>query len=203
MKIEAKMWPLQGEQSFKEIRLWPSSWPEMTYIRTWLRYQVKHSGKVSWTLTQLWPLEGEQGFKGIWLSDLDFDPTWPVFELDQDIIKTNILVKFHEDRSKTVASRGWTIDWLCWGLTTCQPLWVILCHLPEKGRKEIEEIVEEMKKMDREEIGTGLKVKKQNKIFPSTLTCYKDSRPCPTKPISVGRPGDIRYTTPSHHPTTP
>ena len=23
------------------------------------------------------------------------------------------------------------------------------------------------------------------------------------KPISVGRPGDVRYTTPSHHPTTP
>ena len=28
---------------------------------------------------------------------------------------------------------------------TRQPLWVILCHLPEKGRKCIEEIVEEMK----------------------------------------------------------
>ena len=28
---------------------------------------------------------------------------------------------------------------------TCQPLWVILCHLPEKERKEIEELVEEMK----------------------------------------------------------
>ena len=40
---------------------------------------------------------------------------------------------------------------LCWGLTTHQPLWVILCCLPEKGRKEIEEIVEEMKK------GTGKK----------------------------------------------
>ena len=39
---------------------------------------------------------------------------------------------------------GW-IDWLCWGLTTCQPLWVILCRLPEKGRKEIEETAEEMK----------------------------------------------------------
>ena len=25
------------------------------------------------------------------------------------------------------------IDWLCWGLTTRQPLWVILCRLPEKG----------------------------------------------------------------------
>ena len=51
------------------------------------------------------------------------------------------------------------IDWLCWGLTTHQPLWVILCRLPEKGRKETEEIVEEV----REENGTGMKVKKQKK----------------------------------------
>ena len=28
---------------------------------------------------------------------------------------------------------------------TCQPLWVILCHLPEKGSREI---VEEMKERD-------------------------------------------------------
>ena len=28
---------------------------------------------------------------------------------------------------------------LCWGLTTRQPLRVILCRLPEKGRKEVEE----------------------------------------------------------------
>ena len=55
------------------------------------------------------------------------------------------------------------IFWLCWGLTTRQPLWVILCRLPEKGRKEIEEIVEEMKETIREEIGTGMKVKKQKK----------------------------------------
>ena len=52
------------------------------------------------------------------------------------------------------------IDWLCWGLTTRQPLRVILCRLPEKGRKEI---VEEMKERDREERGTGKKVKKQKK----------------------------------------
>ena len=44
---------------------------------------------------------------------------------------------------------------------TRQPLWVILCRLPEKGRKEIEEIVEEMKERDNEERGTGMKVKKQ------------------------------------------
>ena len=41
---------------------------------------------------------------------------------------------------------------LCWGLTACQPLWVILCCLPEKGRKEIEEIVKEMKERNREEL---------------------------------------------------
>ena len=49
------------------------------------------------------------------------------------------------------------IDWLCWGLTTRQPLRVILCRLPEKGRKEIEERVEEMKERDREERGTEKK----------------------------------------------
>ena len=47
-------------------------------------------------------------FKEIWPSDLVFDQTWPIFELDLEITKTNILVKFHEDWNKTVASRGWT-----------------------------------------------------------------------------------------------
>ena len=56
-----------------------------------------------------------------------------------------------------------TFDSLCWGLTTRQPLWVILCRLPEKGRRVIEEIVEEMKERNREERGTGMKVKKQKK----------------------------------------
>ena len=60
---------------------------------------------------------------------------------------------------------GWLIDRLCCGLTTRQPLWVILCRLPEKGRKEIEEIVEdivgEMKERNGEERATGMKVKKQ------------------------------------------
>ena len=52
---------------------------------------------------------------------------------------------------------------------------------PRERRKEIEEIVEEMKARDREERGTGMKVKRRNKQkhFPSTLTRYKDSRPCP------------------------
>ena len=55
---------------------------------------------------------------------------------------------------------------LCWGLTTHQPLWVISCRLPEKGRKEIEEIGEEIKERDREERGTGMKVETEEKTLP-------------------------------------
>ena len=50
-----------------------------------------------------------------------------------------------------------------WGLTTRQSLWAILCHLPEKGRKKIEETVEEIKERGREKRGTGIKVKKKKK----------------------------------------
>ena len=49
------------------------------------------------------------------------------------------------------------------GFKDMPTLVVILYCLPEKGRKEIEEIIEEMKEMDREERGTGMKVKKQKK----------------------------------------
>ena len=61
-------------------------------------------------------------------------------------------------------------------------MWVILCRLPAKGKKNTEEVVKEMKERDREERGTGMKVwnQKKMKTFPSSLTCYKDSRPCPT-----------------------
>ena len=60
-------------------------------------------------------------------------------------------------------------------------LWVILCHLPEKGRKEIEEIVEEMKEgQGRKRNRNESEETEEIKHSPSTLTCYKDSRPCPT-----------------------
>ena len=38
-----------------------------------------------------------------------------------------------------------------WGLMTHQTLWVILCSLPEKGRRELEEIVDKMKERARGE----------------------------------------------------
>ena len=79
----------------------------------------------------------------------------------------NLCSKLTKERNVQVRSFSYMWNdlgyWLCWGLTTRQPLRVILCRLPEKGRKEIEERVEEMKERDREERGTGMKVKKQKK----------------------------------------
>ena len=47
-------------------------------------------------------------------------------------------IVFYEDIFKLSSDDlNWPvyIHWLSWGLTTRQPLWVILCRLPEKGRK--------------------------------------------------------------------
>ena len=82
---------------------------------------------------------------------------------------------------------------LCLGKTTRQPLWVILCRLLEKGRNEIEEIVEEMKERDREE--RGMKGKKQNENIPLYLYLLQEKQVLPNcKPVSVRRHGDVRYT---------
>ena len=40
------------------------------------------------------------------------------------------------------------IDFDCVGVLHVNPCGVILCHLPEKERKEIEEIIEEMKERE-------------------------------------------------------
>jgi len=51
------------------------------------------------------PLECKQEFPKICPGDLVFDPTWPIFELGLDIAKTNILIKFHQNRVANLASR--------------------------------------------------------------------------------------------------
>ena len=49
----------------------------------------------------------------------------------------------------------------------CQPLWVILYHLPETGKKEIEGIVEEMKEKDTKERNRNESEKKEEiETFP-------------------------------------
>ena len=41
------------------------------------------------------------------------------------------------DDRRTTESAYTFFFFVCWGLTIAQPLWVILCRLPEKGRKEL------------------------------------------------------------------
>ena len=55
--------------------------------------------------SKMWPLEWQQDFPVIWPGDLVFDPKWPSFELDLEIIKTNILSKIHDDCFKNVTTR--------------------------------------------------------------------------------------------------
>ena len=78
----------------------------MIHIRTWLKYrrQTFWLSFIKKIEAKEWPVEGER-FKEIRPGDLVFNPTWPIFKLDQYIIKWNILVECYEDWSKTVASR--------------------------------------------------------------------------------------------------
>ena len=41
--------------------------------------------------------------------DLVFDSKWPSFELDLELIKTNILSKIHDDCSKNMIARS--LEW--------------------------------------------------------------------------------------------
>ena len=57
--------------------------------------------------TENWALEHTQAFSKIWPSDLDFDLTWLIFELNPDFIETNILTKFHNYQTENVTSRAY------------------------------------------------------------------------------------------------
>ena len=109
----------------------------------------------------------------------------------------NIETSTKKKALKTKTLQPFQSLWLCWGLTTRQPLWVILCRLPEKGREETEEIVEEMKERDMEETEEI----KKFLLYPYLLRGQQALPNC--KPVSVGRPGDVRYTTSPHHPPPP
>ena len=94
---------------FNDLTYWPCFWPDMTHIRTWPRYcQDDHSEQVWWRLDQKCGLQCSQGFSMMWPTDLVFDPTSPIFELNWDIVKMIILSKFDEDWTKTMASRVFT-----------------------------------------------------------------------------------------------
>ena len=81
---------------------------------------------------KMWPQEHTQGFSKIWACDLVFDPTWTIFKLIWDFIKTNILTNFHENWTENVDSREYTnqkvserknceVGLLCSYVPSCDP----------------------------------------------------------------------------------
>jgi len=49
------------------------------------------------------PLEYKYELSKIWTGDLLVNPTWPIFEFGLEIAKTNILIKFHQNRVANLA----------------------------------------------------------------------------------------------------
>ena len=120
-----------------DLNYWPSFWPDIPHIWTWPRYwQDDHSEQVSWWLDQ------NCGFKSVhnvflWfeLLTLFLTQTWPIFELDRDIVKMIILSKFYDDWTKTVTPGVFTkfiLDLTYWpsfwpNIANIQT-WLRYCH---------------------------------------------------------------------------
>ena len=73
------------------------------------------------------PVSCSQGFSIIWPTDLVFDPTWPILELDRDIIKMIILSKSDEDWTKSVACR--VFPRFFYDLTYWPSFWSDMTHI--------------------------------------------------------------------------
>ena len=120
MNIGPKLWPLEYSQGFYcDLTKWPSFWPRKIPIRSW-----PSSMKIG---PKLWLLECSEGFSMKWPTDLVFNPTSPIFELDWDIVKMIILSKFDEDWSKTVASSVFTRFF--YDLTYWHSVWPRMIHI--------------------------------------------------------------------------
>ena len=68
-------------------------------------HQDKHFEQYLWWLFKKCDLWSVNSFLLIWPGHLVFDPMWPSFKLDLEIIKTNILSKIQDDCFKNVTGR--------------------------------------------------------------------------------------------------
>ena len=130
LRLHLELLPLECSQCFTEdLTYWPRFWPDMTHIRTWPRYLSRLSFWAS--LMKIgpkpWHLECSQCSSMIWTTDLVFDPTFPIFELVRDIVKMIILSKFHDDWTKTVSSRVFTMFF--YDLTYWPSFWPDMTHI--------------------------------------------------------------------------
>ena len=114
MMIAWKMWPLEWQQDFTLI--WPGDlvfYPrcssfelDLEIIKTNILSQIHDDCFKNATARVLTRFSADLArWLLIWPGDLVFDPTWPCFELDLKIIKTNILSKIHDDCFKNVTAR--------------------------------------------------------------------------------------------------
>ena len=89
-----------------DLTWWPYFWLQVTQFQTWpTNHQDKHFEQDSWWLLHKCDHYSVNKVLYWWPGDLVFDPTWPIFELDLRIIKTNILSKIHDDCFKNVTAR--------------------------------------------------------------------------------------------------
>ena len=152
-------WPTQHYYGHVELVNLPNhsfSWAGFKSSK-WITRTCAHSFARNWQMPFLNQQKGENGHRKYFMIKVHE-------RMLSEPAGINLLPSDHQSDVHPTGPKGHNkYCLLCWGLTTRQPLWVILCRLPEKGRKEIEEIVEEMKERNREERGTGMKGKKQKK----------------------------------------
>ena len=92
----------------------------------------------------------------------------------------NPLEKFIDKTVNIIVNLGFFL--LIWGLTTRQPLWVILYRLPEKREKRDGRDIrgDESEGQGRKRNGNESEETEEIKTFPLHPYLLKDSRPCPT-----------------------
>ena len=87
-----------------DLARWPSFWCQVTQFQTWPVIN-KMLSKIHDDCLKNVTTRVLTRFSAVWPGDLVFGPRWPSFELDLEIIKTNILSKTHDDCLKNVTAR--------------------------------------------------------------------------------------------------
>ena len=107
MNFGSKLCPLEHAQHFSII--WPSdpTCPSFSLdLDEFIKVNILTKFNELWS--KLCPYSVHNDFYKICPSNLVFDPTWPIFELNLDLTRINILTKFQEFWIKIVHSRVYT-----------------------------------------------------------------------------------------------
>ena len=121
--------------------------------------------------------DGSKLYRHVFVMISDFVQTCSLVSLVSD---TQVDYSDSNNKYQLYVNSATCSNWLIvFGLTTRRPLWAILCRLPEVGRREIDSRGDEREGQGRKRKMSESEETEEIKTFPSTLTCCKDSRPCP------------------------